>query len=261
MRLLILSDLHLEASPLPYPEADCDAIILAGDIDHGTAAVDWADELSKRLGAPAVLVAGNHEFHNGRPDTMRTHLLRLRESAAGTGGRVTFLENESATIEGVRFLGCTLWTDFEAIPDGITAAKAHARRTIADFSAIDYRENTPLTPDHAADLCRGSQAFLEAALAEPFPGHSGVVTHHPPSLRPIPEAHRRHPLTPSFASVLDDVVDGSGAALWIHGHLHKGHDYRIGGTRLVANPRGTFGRKKNPNFNPTCIVDLPIDDG
>src|SRR5262245_16322155 len=47
MKIRLLSDLHLEHShrhpPLVLPACDADVVILAGDIDNGTRAFDWAE--------------------------------------------------------------------------------------------------------------------------------------------------------------------------------------------------------------------------
>jgi Icc-related predicted phosphoesterase len=49
------------------------------------------------------------------------------------------------------------------------------------------------------------------------------------------------------------------AGLWIHGHIHTSSDYVIGGTRVVANPRGyphKNGGQENPSFDPFFIVEV-----
>jgi hypothetical protein len=47
MNIRILSDLHLEFSPrhppLTLPAVDADVVVLAGDIDNGTRAIDCAE--------------------------------------------------------------------------------------------------------------------------------------------------------------------------------------------------------------------------
>ncbi|MNC91504.1 hypothetical protein D3C83_77790 [compost metagenome] len=61
------------------------------------------------------------------------------------------------------------------------------------------------------------------------------------------------------------------AALWIHGHTHDGFDFRVNGTRIVANPMGyrTSNWKQardgsvpavvsyeNPRFDPAFVVEV-----
>jgi len=108
MKLLVLSDLHLEFAPFvpePAAVAAADVVVLAGDISPGTKAIAWARQAFP--GKPVVYVAGNHEFYRCDWDKLPG---ALREEAKKHD--VHFLENEAVTIEGVRFVGATLWTDF-----------------------------------------------------------------------------------------------------------------------------------------------------
>ena len=43
--------------------------------------------------------------------------------------------------------------------------------------------------------------------------------------------------------------------LWIHGHIHDSHDYTIGNTRVIANPRGYID-ELNPNFDPELVIEV-----
>jgi len=103
VRLQIYSDLHLERGAVAPEVGDADVIVLAGDIHTGTRGIDWAKTLDK----PVIYVAGNHEFWG---EDYGDHLEALRQAAAGSA--VHFLENEAVIVQGVRFLGCTLWTDY-----------------------------------------------------------------------------------------------------------------------------------------------------
>ncbi len=44
MKLLILSDLHLEFGPFDPPPTDADVIILAGDTHIGVKGIEWAKQ-------------------------------------------------------------------------------------------------------------------------------------------------------------------------------------------------------------------------
>lgn len=111
MKLLILSDLHLElggAYAVPA-DLDFDVVVLAGDIHcPGSKAVRWAQKESTFGGRPVVLVAGNHEFY-GRE--LRSELDEMKKAAARSNVHV--LDREHLDLDGVRFVGCTLWTDFQ----------------------------------------------------------------------------------------------------------------------------------------------------
>src|SRR5512135_2462248 len=103
MKLNILSDLHLGLGVLDPPCNDADVVILAGDIARPKDAVAWASGLSK----PVLYVAGNHEFYGGSIDATLAELRKL-----GAGTRIRLLDDDEVVLDGVRFLGSTLWTDF-----------------------------------------------------------------------------------------------------------------------------------------------------
>lgn len=103
MKLQIVSDLHLEFLQGPFPgerlispAVDADILILAGDIANGTQAI----ELFKNWPVPVHHLAGNHEFYGSNFERTGAD---LREISAGT--RITFLGNDVADFDGVRFLG------------------------------------------------------------------------------------------------------------------------------------------------------------
>jgi len=111
-------------------------------------------------------------------------------------------------------------------------------------------------PKDAAALHRASVAWLREKLAEPFDGPTVVVTHHAPSLRSVPAAWRDDPVSAAYASNLDWLVEESGAALWVHGHVHESADYIISRTRVVCNPRGYWPKQPNPHFKPGLMVGV-----
>lgn len=57
----------------------------------------------------------------------------------------------------------------------------------------------------------------------------------------------------AYASALDRLVEGSGAAVWVHGHTHHCVDYRVGRTRVVSNQRGYPGEAVN-GFAPDLVI-------
>ena len=83
-----------------------------------------------------------------------------------------------------------------------------------------------------------------------------VLAHHPPSRRSIGGRYADDALSPAYASNLDELVENSGAALWVHGHTHISRDYRIGATRVVCNPRGYYGYELNPEFDPNLVIEV-----
>jgi Icc-related predicted phosphoesterase len=101
-----------------------------------------------------------------------------------------------------------------------------------------------------------SKAWLQKEFEDTLAHHTLVViTHHAPSIASVRPELREDALTPAFASNLDDIVSGSGAALWIHGHIHSSASYTLGRTRVVCNPRG-YSFEPNPEFDPGLILEV-----
>ncbi len=128
--------------------------MLAGDIDRPGEAIAWAAGLAK----PAIYVPGNHEFYGS---SIGATLRDLRALSAGTNVRV--LDDDELVVDGVRFLGSTLWTDFMVCGDGEirSAAMADARRFVRDFSRIRAEDGADalFTPDDAPGEARASRGL------------------------------------------------------------------------------------------------------
>lgn len=114
MKIRVLSDIHLEFGPFEPPKADADIVVLAGDISQWAEGIRWAHERFPH--GRCIYVAGNHEFY-GHEHKSTVESCRW----AGQQGGVSFLENDCIVIDGIRFIGTTLWADYR------TSAGAAAR--------------------------------------------------------------------------------------------------------------------------------------
>ena len=253
MLINVVSDLHLTVAPLAIPGNDADVVVLAGDIARPREAIAWASRIAK----PVFYVAGNHEFY-GR--SIAGTIAELKTLCAGSS--IRFLDCDEVTLDGVRFLGTTLWTDFMLLGEGERRADAmaQARRFMRDFSTIRLAEGdeAPFTPAQSAALFRRHAAWLEARLSVPHDGPTVVVTHHAPSPRSIHPRFAASPLNACFVSDAEYLMDARRVALWIHGHTHDSFDYAVNGTRVLCNPRGYAkgGVNENALFDPDLAVEL-----
>ncbi|MNZ49153.1 hypothetical protein D3C78_669140 [compost metagenome] len=165
---------------------------------------------------------------------------------------IHFLENDAVVLGDVRFLGATLWTDFQLYgAEAAVLAHQKALRLMPDFNCVDYF-GEPYTPQMSSDLFEESREWLEMELNVPFAGRTVVVTHHAPSARSIPEQYVGDSLSPAFASDLEALA--ARCDLWIHGHVHDRMDYRIGKARIVANPGAYPG--EDGGFDPYWVIEL-----
>jgi len=250
MKLLILSDLHLEFSNLSFADTEADVIILAGDISKSDHGIYWARSTwpDKHI----IYVAGNHEFYGYNRLEV---LARLRITARETD--VHFLDNEEVVIDDVRFLGATLWTDFKLFGVDLKMnCMYEGESSLNDFRVIKEGERNFSALD-SINLHNASVAWLTKAIREPFDGKTVVVTHHLPSADSVVARFKKDLLSACFASKLDHLMGKP--VLWVHGHTHDNLDYEIRGTRVFCNPRGYSIdgiRNENARFNPEFVLEL-----
>lgn len=255
MRLWVISDLHTEFAPftLPRPLPRADICVIAGDFGVGgvAPALSW---LHQNI-APAmeiVFVAGNHDYYR----TAYVEALREGRVAATQYPRVHFLENDAVTIGGLTFAGCTLWTDF-ALNGHQEIAMFDARTGMNDYKRIKYskRPFARFTPERTVRTHFDSRTYLERVLTE-AKGTAVVVTHHAPSRLSIPASLAGDRLSAAYASNLDDLMLHHRPVLWVHGHIHDPVDYMVGSTRVLSNPIGYPGERRDRSLCSQMIVQI-----
>jgi Icc-related predicted phosphoesterase len=243
MRLHVLSDLHLEFGDFQLPPVAADVVVAAGDIGIGTDGARWLG----RIGRPVVYVAGNHEYYGGEiGEVNRAIAAQCVESG------VHFLDNREVVIDGVRFLGATLWSDFAGADPALMTG---AQSAMNDYAQIRCGPQRTLVAADTLEFNRTAREWLEGALARPHAGPTVIVTHHAPSQCSC-SAGENPVYLAAYCNRLDDLVARCGAAAWIHGHVHARADYRIGRPRVVCNPRGYDGLLPVEGFDPGLVIEI-----
>ena len=256
MRLQLLSDLHLETETvLPQPAPGAELLVLAGDVDSRWLGLerfrDWP--------VPVLFVAGNHEF-DGRDLAAAWPALRARCTELG----LTLLERDSLVCTGadgrrVRFLGSTRWSDYDLFG---AARRAKAMRAGTYFLRLMAARigDRPLDVEAMREEALACRAWLAGELARPRGewDRTVVVTHFAPSLRSADPRFGAGNGTASFCNADDDLLPL--ADLWLHGHLHCAHDYRVaypgGSTRVVCNSRGHERRGEAAAHRPQWVIEV-----
>ena len=268
MKLAVCSDLHLEfGHGALINEEGADVLVLAGDVcvaeDLKRYPADYVhpsgSQLSPRYVAAmiyrdffldcakqfkhVVYVLGNHEHYEGEYDA--TYAI-LKAELAAIAPNVHLLEREAVELDGVLFLGATLWTDMFK---GDELAKYRAQERMSDYRVIrvaekGYRKLRPLDTMHDHSL---SIRYLKRTLdanrqADKRP--VVVVTHHAPCAMSLAECYRGDMLNAAYYTDLSEFIfDNPEVQLWCHGHLHNPSDYVLGATRVVCQPRGYYGEE------------------
>ncbi len=242
LKIQFFSDIHLEFGPFELPGSDADIIVAAGDIGLGTSGLRWLQSCRQ----PVIYITGNHEFYG---EEMLSARMRLKDAAIGS--QVHYLERRTMIVDAVRFIGCTLWTDFA---HGDQQLMTVAQENMNDYFQIMYRD-APLLPGDILAEHQESVSWLSSELNRPFTGKTVVVTHHAPTCQSWNQGPE-HPLLGAYCNHLESFTQDFDIDLWIHGHIHDCADYHCGDTRIVCNPRGYHGYQQVPGFDAGKCVDI-----
>ncbi len=239
-----MSDLHLEFGDIFVPKIDRDLLIIAGDIDFGKKPIKFIKEQLKL--SPVIYILGNHEFYHQDYDEIMDFWNEMKIPD------FYFLENSAIELNGIRFLGSTLWTDInKSNKKDIETAKVG----LNDFKYI-RKDNQKFSPEDSIILHNQSINWLKSELNKEFKGKIVVITHHLPSYLSVHEKYKKSQINPCFYSDLDDIIKKFSPDLWIHGHTHDSFDYLLDNTRIVCNPRGYKNMEENKKFNPSLIIEI-----
>lgn len=218
MRVAIVSDLHrrhwikaqMSGMQLEWlrrwaEREKPDVVVDAGDYELR----DAHDVIQRACGALVLSVPGNHDYYG-------TSWAKRDRSE----------ETLDCVVAGVRFVGATLWT---SMLGGNPVLMNQALACMSDYKCIES-----FLPSSCVTTHESHAQFLAERIGEA----DVVVTHHAPSMNSIHERYKGRTDSYFFATPLDEMVESSGAKLWVHGHVHAPCDYWIGRTRVVANPCG-----------------------
>jgi Icc-related predicted phosphoesterase len=254
MKLLVLSDLHLNHNPyfrFQDEYSDFDVAVFAGDIaETPLRSVLAIADLPQFAGKHKVFQAGNHEYY-GKHFQSENDLVLKHTIYPNTHEH--YLLRRSVILDDVKFIGAPLWTDY-AITGNQFLSMQLAKRFMNDHQLIEYGEGRMTPANHLAEH-NTDLAFIASELRRPFHGKKVVVTHHAPHPLSIHARFANDPVNASFASNLDAFIMEHQPDLWIHGHVHNSFDYMVGNTRVVCNPLG-YGNENGSAFDHNLVLDI-----
>ena len=270
MKIALCSDIHLEFGDLPIENTEnADVLVLAGDICvaagftrtsyEGGKYHEFFKKCSEQF-RDVIFIMGNHEHYNGDYCTSYQVLKTELEEYPN----IHFLEKEFKIINGVMFIGATLWTDFNN-QDAYTMQVAE--RQMNDYRII--KNSLKGRRLIALDTLYDHQQTLEK-ITDFYNAHDlpvVMVGHHAPSHKSVkPRYERDREMNGAYRSDLEQfITDKPRIALWVHGHTHSEFDYMVGTTRVVANPRGYMGyergsHEKDPYYPKVIELFTPSNE-
>lgn len=269
MKFALASDIHLEFGDLKLNNTEnADVLILAGDIfvakdlEDGLKKAKMYREFFAQVSAEfpnIIYIMGNHEHYQG--DFAKTDEIIRGEFEFLPN--ISFLNKQHVDIDGVRFIGSTLWTNVnKRDPLSMHVIK----RSMNDFKIIDNSANPTSyrVTDESGSVRFNTRAstltvedtivehercleYIDQTIKETSTDMSVIVVgHHLPSFLSVAEEFAtQYEMNGAYASELSDfILDRPQIKFWVHGHTHNRFDYTIGSTRILCNPRGYIGYEK-----------------
>lgn len=276
MKVNVISDLHLEFDDLELPGGD--VLILSGDVceaknikadryDPNGIMFDFEranrrpdryirffkEECAKYR--HVLYVMGNHEHYGFRYDKTYSQLL------VNMPDNVRLLEQETTEIDGVVFMGATLWTDCN---NGDPITMMQLRSSMNDYRVVqnyykDKGQYFRLTPEYTYQVHKDTVRYFTEELTKYADRKVVVITHHSPSKQSIkPKYQGDYHMNGGYSSNLEQfILDHPQIKAWTHGHTHDTFDYQIGQCRVICNPRGYVGYEhRAQEFDPNVGFDI-----
>lgn len=279
VKIKLVSDLHLEFSDVDIPNNGADVLILSGDILiaqdlHDHPRQSWVEsknylwrggqmrpELSDRFrnfldrcskNFPHVIyVAGNHEFYHGK---WFATLDYLREECSNWNN-IYFLEKDVTIIDGIPFIGCTLWTDLNK---GHPVTMHHVSTLLNDHRLIRH-DKLGYIKIRAVHTMERHHEHLQW-LKETVPQYERcvVVTHMGPTPLSVHPGYKEdyHINGAYFSDLSEFILDHPQIKLWTQGHTHRAFQYEMGSTLIACNARGYEGHEPDSGWNKNLLIEI-----
>ena len=226
-----------------------DVTVVAGDVsDRPDKVIAKLAALQGLTGKPILFVPGNRDLCGAR--------LRTGQFPHVPAEVIVLEAGNSAFFEGVRFIGATLWTDFELTSTEYASQKWAIAAMPEYFRVRRSCEDRLIRPIDTAKEHMRDKSKMARALSHPHQGATVVVTHHAPSIRSLPEDVQHDVSCAAFASNLEPLIKRFQPALWIHAPIYDAADYRIGPTRVVSSMGGCFSETDTASAPEELIITL-----
>jgi hypothetical protein len=249
---------------LPPLDGDKETVLLlCGDIGVAKQVkriVNFLDIVVPRF-KHVIYLFGNHEHYHSKLNNTFSIIDNAVASHLGYTPNLTIVGNEPQciSIDGVRFLCSTMWTDYG---NGDPHVHELVKRHINDHHYITNDDNSLVQPDDLSKIFHHTIQKFECLLDGYDNSRTVIATHHMPSFDAVDPMYMVDPTTRvlnhAFASNLNEFIIKHKPAVWCFGHTHNKYNDFIGSTNLKCNP---FGYAKEMNlyhkvYNPRFSFEV-----
>lgn len=258
MKVRLWSDIHLEFGDLNYTQRDDDnetVLVIAGDFSVGLENQYFLEQLIERFKA-VVYVPGNHEYYENIMQEVDAEF----EELAKKHDNFHFLQPGVVIIDDVRFIGGTLWTDYDKGSDHIMLICSNH---MDDYKYIytnlggHKKSIVPATIKRINDVHR---QYFSDRLDEAFHGKTVIVSHHAPLMICAGRSFGKDMLLDyAYCNTgLEDWFFHKYFDFWFHGHIHKWQEHEINDKKIIARPRGYKGYQPEATYYDENQLDADV---
>lgn len=242
MKIQLISDTHGHLNRF-VPHQAADLIIHAGDFtvhhDKDCQHIWQFIDRCKQHRKPYVLVLGNHDYYGHQLGLDLPHLLKAQ-------GVNVLYRGDVFEFEGVRFIGDTLWTDFDLYGAPSDTDWWLYYQNIPDFAFIQKVSHEQMIEEHLKAV-----EFFEQHRHQK---DVFVISHFPPCAQLLDQRFANSALNPYFINNLSV----QGFEYWACGHTHRTHRTVVDGCHLYINASGYQSQTQLEctDFDETYLIEL-----
>lgn len=238
MRIQILSDVHFDHGHVPpklSSDASVDLIIVAGDISNGGYNIEkFFEYINLHTKVEVLVVLGNHDYYSKNRTFEES--VSFYKSVASYFDGIHVLDREIFVKDGVRFLGTTLWTDYDDRRDEVSSIVSMPcfRSIVKDSDEGSKRvfvDSTDIIDQYLMNV-----GFLEKNIDNSC--KNVVITHHIPTFNYVNPKFGKSSINGAFCTDLNNMIMDKNPDIWICGHTHDHFTGQIGNCRIYCNPWG-----------------------
>jgi predicted phosphodiesterase len=241
MNILIMSDLHLDCDEdkgLAFANSlsseNIDVLILAGDISCGENIPITLKYFCQKFNK-VIYVHGNHEYYGAA----RKHIISWTFDALAENSNLIWLNNDIVEVDGVRFIGSTLWFQTSA-QDYLTSYNYNDFIFIPSFEDWIFSESI------------ASREFLQKNVSY----NDIIISHFLPTKKSLYGKYKLNYLNNYYINDLEDLILDRQPKMWVHGHTHQSSNYFLNKTKIICNPKGHDFDEPNLLFDNKLIFSF-----